>query len=94
MNEAQHFVGKGFPAGLAEMEVNIKCRAVNGLYHIGRRRVRGGWDIAALHHGQEDGLPRSAGAVDPLWGGYGAGDRHAGVVGHRRSFLRCRQGQQ
>lgn len=42
MNKAQHLVGEGFPAGLAEMEVNIKCRAANGLYHIGRRRVRGG----------------------------------------------------
>ena len=60
MNEAQHLVGKGFPAGLAEMEVDIKRRAANGLYHIGRWRVRGGG---------------------------GAGDRHAGVVGHRLSFL-------
>ena len=42
LNKAQHLVGEGFPAGLAEMEVNIKRRAANSLYHIGRRRVRGG----------------------------------------------------
>ena len=37
MNKAQYLVGKGFPAGLAEMEINIKGRTANGLYHIGWR---------------------------------------------------------
>ena len=31
MNKAQYLVGKGFPAGLAEMEINIKGRTANGL---------------------------------------------------------------
>ena len=48
MNKAQYLVGKGFPAGLAEMEINIKGRTANGLYHIGWRYVRGGMALPSL----------------------------------------------
>ena len=87
MNKAQYLVGKGFPAGLAEMEINIKGRTANGLYHIGVA-VRPGRvkRCRPPSRGRGDGLALSAGAVAPLRGGDGAGDRHAGVVGHRLSF--------
>ena len=51
MNKAQYLVGKGFPAGLAEMEINIKGRTANGLYHIGWRYVRGSLLVLSLPSG-------------------------------------------
>lgn len=87
-DKAVDFVAHGFPAGGAEMERHLVDGVADFLHQGGRRRVRGGWSVAALRHGQGDGLALSAGAVAHLRGGDSAGDRHAGVVGHRLSFHR------
>ena len=87
-DKAVDFVAHGFPAGGAEMERHLVGGVADFLHQGGRRRVLDGWSVAALRHEQGDGLALSAGAVAPLRGGDGAGDRHAGVIGHRLSFHR------
>ena len=74
-DKAVDFVAHGFPAGGAEMERHLVDGVTDSLHQGGRRRVRGGWSVAARRYGQGDGLALSAGAVAPLRGGDSAGDR-------------------
>lgn len=64
-----NFVAHRFPAGSAEMERHLIGGVADFLHQGGRQRVRGGWSITALRHGQENGLALSAGTVAPLRGG-------------------------
>lgn len=70
------------------MERHLEDGIANPPHHRGRRRVRGGWSVAALRHGQGEGVAFPAGAVTHLRrGGGGAGDCCAGVVGHKVLFV-------
>ena len=98
MSHLAHFVAEhtldpvahGFPAGFAEMYSHPVGGLANRFYQVwGSGGVRGGCGVAALRYRQGDGVTLSAGAVGPLRGGGGAGNRHAGIVGHNVSFHRC-----